>query len=289
MQLRGYDLTAERGVHTQRAPAVLDPGRPLQAPPRAAHRRRLPPPADPDQARHRRDRDRARAHERRRPGCELRVQAFSSCPNRLRLRVTMLTRRTSLLITEAIVLAAAATLAALTSTQEQWEPLALVAVILVLALASDLFAVSHHGQRISGSFLALVLAMALLGPAPAAAIGVASVLFDQLRARNPGSAPARQPGHVRDLPARRRPDHPGGRRRRSRRRVPAARVRRLPAHEPPELRDDRRPPGVRQAPLAGGRVPQDLPPGAAERDPQRRAVRARGELLRAHRASRRSR
>ena len=99
----------------------------------------------------------------------------------------MLTRRTSLLITEAIVLAAATTLAALTSTQEQWEPLSLVAVILVLALASDLFAVSHHGQRISGSFLALVLAMALLGPAPAAAIGVASVLFDQVRARNPGS------------------------------------------------------------------------------------------------------
>ena len=50
---------------------------------------------------------------------------------------------------------------------------------------TDLFAVSHHGQRISGSFLALVLAMALLGPAPATAIGVAAVLFDHLRARNP--------------------------------------------------------------------------------------------------------
>ncbi len=99
----------------------------------------------------------------------------------------MLTRRTWLLTAEAIVLAVAATLAALVSTAEQWEPLSLVAVILVLALASDLFAVSHHGQRISGSFLALVLAMALLGPAPAAAIGVASVLCDQVRARNPGS------------------------------------------------------------------------------------------------------
>ena len=49
----------------------------------------------------------------------------------------------------------------------------------------DRFAVSHHGQRIPGSFLALALAMALLGPAPAAAIGVAAVLVDHLRARNP--------------------------------------------------------------------------------------------------------
>lgn len=99
----------------------------------------------------------------------------------------MFTRRTSLLVAETVVLVTALALAGLTSTTEQWEPPALVAVILGLALASDLFAVSHHGQRISGSFLALVLAMALLGPAPAAAIGVASVLVDQVRSRNPGS------------------------------------------------------------------------------------------------------
>ena len=58
-------------------------------------------------------------------------------------------------------------------------------MLLGLALASDLFAVSYGGQRISGSFLALVLAAALLGPAPATAIGIAAVLFDHLRARNP--------------------------------------------------------------------------------------------------------
>ena len=58
-------------------------------------------------------------------------------------------------------------------------------MLLALALATDWFAVSYGGQRISGSFLALVLAMALLGPAPATAIGIASVLFDHLRARNP--------------------------------------------------------------------------------------------------------
>ncbi len=94
-------------------------------------------------------------------------------------------RSTSLAVLEAVVLAGALLAAAWTSTASDWQPPALVAVLLVLALVSDLFAVSHGGQRISGSFLALVLAMALLGPAPATAIGIASVLFDHLRARNP--------------------------------------------------------------------------------------------------------
>ena len=83
------------------------------------------------------------------------------------------------------MLVAAVMVAALTSTPADWEPPALVALLLVLALASDLFAVSYGGQRISGSFLALVLAAALLGPAPATAIGIAAVLFDHVRARNP--------------------------------------------------------------------------------------------------------
>ena len=38
-------------------------------------------------------------------------------------------------------------------------------------------------MRISGSFAALVLAMALLGPVPAAAIGFVSVVFDDIRTR----------------------------------------------------------------------------------------------------------
>src|ERR1700754_2289012 len=94
-------------------------------------------------------------------------------------------RSTSLFVAEALLLVGAIALAVMTSTPADWEPPALVAVLLALALATDLFAVSFGGQRISGSFLALVLAMALLGPAPATAIGIASVLFDHLRARNP--------------------------------------------------------------------------------------------------------
>jgi putative nucleotidyltransferase with HDIG domain len=94
-------------------------------------------------------------------------------------------RSTASLAGEAALLAAALAIAAATSTAADWRPPGLVLVLLALAVITDLFAVSHEGQRISGSFLALVLAMALLGPAPAVAIGVASVLADQVRARNP--------------------------------------------------------------------------------------------------------
>ncbi len=98
----------------------------------------------------------------------------------------MSARSTALVVAEAVLLVAACGVAAVTSSAEDWQPFGLVVVLLALALASDAFAVSHGAQRISGSFLALVLAMALLGPAPAAAIGVASVVADQLlRSHNP--------------------------------------------------------------------------------------------------------
>jgi putative nucleotidyltransferase with HDIG domain len=94
-------------------------------------------------------------------------------------------RSTWLIAGEVVVLVLACAIAAVESTAADWDPPELFAVLLALALGSDLLAVRHKAQRISGSFLALVLAMALLGPAPAVAIGVVSVLVDQLRARNP--------------------------------------------------------------------------------------------------------
>src|SRR3954453_12817135 len=94
-------------------------------------------------------------------------------------------RAKRLLAGEVAVLVVAGAVAAVDSTAADWRPPELFGVLLALALTSDLLAVQHRAQRISGAFLALVLAMALLGPAPAAAIGVISVLVDQLRARNP--------------------------------------------------------------------------------------------------------
>jgi putative nucleotidyltransferase with HDIG domain len=94
-------------------------------------------------------------------------------------------RSKRLLAGEVLVLIVAGAVAAVDSTADDWHPPELFLVLLALALTSDLLAVQHGSQRISGAFLALVLAMALLGPAPASAIAVISVLVDQLRARNP--------------------------------------------------------------------------------------------------------
>jgi putative nucleotidyltransferase with HDIG domain len=86
---------------------------------------------------------------------------------------------------EAGLLLAACGAAAASSRAADWRPFELFVVFVALALASDLLAVRYKVQRISGSFLALVLAMALLGPAPAVATGLIAVLVDQVRARNP--------------------------------------------------------------------------------------------------------
>ena len=187
------------------------------------------------------------------------------------------------MVGETAVLVAAVIVAALESSASDWEPAALVGVLLALALASDLFAVSYGGQRISGSFLALVLAAALLGPAPATAIGIAAVLFDHLRARNPVPLLIANLATFATFPLVGGLLIACGRRRARGGRVPAARVRDLHGHEPPELPDDRRPPRFADARVAGRRVPQDLRAGPAVGGPQRGAVRARRGVLRAHR------
>ena len=102
-----------------------------------------------------------------------------------KMRPSMSRRSTALIGAEGALLVLAIGVAALTSTQDDWDPIGLVLVLTALAIGSDRFAVSHEGQRISGSFLALVLAMTLAGPAPAVAIGVTSVLVDNAVARNP--------------------------------------------------------------------------------------------------------
>ena len=59
-------------------------------------------------------------------------------------------------------------------------------------------------RSVSGSFLALVLAMVFLGGTPAALIGVLTILVGWLRWRDRVALPARQPAHLHDLPAGRR-------------------------------------------------------------------------------------
>jgi putative nucleotidyltransferase with HDIG domain len=80
-----------------------------------------------------------------------------------------------------LLLAAALVAACLTSRSSDWQPTNLVALLALLAIVSDAFPINARGMRLTGSFIALVLAMALLGPAPAAAIGVLAICVDTLR------------------------------------------------------------------------------------------------------------
>jgi putative nucleotidyltransferase with HDIG domain len=74
------------------------------------------------------------------------------------------------------LLSVALLLAALTSRADDWQPVLLVFVLFALAVASDVMIVEMKGLRVSGAFFSVVLAMVLLGPAPAAAIGLGATL-----------------------------------------------------------------------------------------------------------------
>jgi putative nucleotidyltransferase with HDIG domain len=73
----------------------------------------------------------------------------------------------------------------LTSQADDWNPVGLAALLLVISIASDALGVETRGMRLSGSFIAIVLAMALLGPAPAVAIALCTIAVDTWRARPP--------------------------------------------------------------------------------------------------------
>jgi putative nucleotidyltransferase with HDIG domain len=89
-------------------------------------------------------------------------------------------RQRLILVAQLTVLSVSTTAAVLSSRASDWQPVALVLLLLVLAIGSDMLTVDWRGLRISGGFLALALSMALLGPAPAAAIGVAATLVDMV-------------------------------------------------------------------------------------------------------------
>jgi putative nucleotidyltransferase with HDIG domain len=88
------------------------------------------------------------------------------------------TRRTVLSATFGGILLTAAFGAVLASRAEDWKPLSLVGLLFILAAGSELLNVEIRSLRLSGSFVAFVLAMALLGPAPAAALMIACILLD---------------------------------------------------------------------------------------------------------------
>jgi putative nucleotidyltransferase with HDIG domain len=96
-------------------------------------------------------------------------------------------RRRAMAIGQSIALVITLAAAAYLSDESQWEPLVLVGLLALLVLGSDILVLDAKRFRIGGSFTGLVLAMALLGPAPAAFLGLASALVDGLRRRVRGT------------------------------------------------------------------------------------------------------
>jgi putative nucleotidyltransferase with HDIG domain len=93
--------------------------------------------------------------------------------------------RRTLVVAHSIMLAAALAVVVSTWHASDWQPIGLVLFLAGLAVASDAMAIETASMRLTGSFIAIVLAMVLLGPSPAVAIGLLTVAVDvpRLKAR----------------------------------------------------------------------------------------------------------
>jgi putative nucleotidyltransferase with HDIG domain len=85
----------------------------------------------------------------------------------------------------ASLLAVCLTVAAATSRAADWEPVLLVVLLLGLAALSDAMVIETRTIRLSGSFVAIVLAAVLLGPAPAVTIALVTVAAEGVLRRVP--------------------------------------------------------------------------------------------------------
>jgi putative nucleotidyltransferase with HDIG domain len=86
---------------------------------------------------------------------------------------------------EALLLAGTVVAAAWLSRPAEWHPFALVALLLVIALGGEWFTVETGHGVLSASLGAMVLAMGLLGPAPAAVCGIAAIGLHSAVGRRP--------------------------------------------------------------------------------------------------------
>ena len=93
--------------------------------------------------------------------------------------------RRTLVVTQVVLVAASLVGAALTSRAADWQDISLLVVLAALAVVSDAMAIETKALRLSGSFISLVLAMALLGPAPAVTIGLLTIAIDTVPLRTP--------------------------------------------------------------------------------------------------------
>jgi putative nucleotidyltransferase with HDIG domain len=91
--------------------------------------------------------------------------------------------RRTLFAGQSVLLATTLIVVAVTSHASDWQPTGLLVLLTATAVASDAMAIETKTMRLTGSFVALVLAMALLGPGPAVAIGLLTMVVDAIRSR----------------------------------------------------------------------------------------------------------
>ena len=97
-----------------------------------------------------------------------------------------LTRRL-FLVAELLLLVGTIAAAVWLSRPEEWNPPLLVGLLLVLTLLGEWFTVETSDGMLSASLVALVLAMALLGPTPAAACGIVAMIHRSAMKRLPAT------------------------------------------------------------------------------------------------------
>ena len=88
-------------------------------------------------------------------------------------------------IFELALLAGVIAVALLTSRAADWQPLYLVVFLFALTAVGQRLIVPLGKGQLTGAFIALVLSMSLLGPAPALAFGVSVIVVSSLRRRLP--------------------------------------------------------------------------------------------------------
>jgi putative nucleotidyltransferase with HDIG domain len=91
-------------------------------------------------------------------------------------------------LAEVVLLAGSIATAVLTSRAEDWQPIQLVLLLMALALGGQRLSITLRGQQITTAFIALVLAMTLLGPAPAALFGIAAMIWASTTRKLPPAA-----------------------------------------------------------------------------------------------------
>jgi putative nucleotidyltransferase with HDIG domain len=88
-------------------------------------------------------------------------------------------------LTECMLLVAAVGTTIEISQPQEWGPLPLVGLLLALALIGQRLGVTLRNQQVTADFLALVLAMSLLGPAPAVCFGIVAIALSSAMRRLP--------------------------------------------------------------------------------------------------------